>query len=43
MDLQKIGYYKYETHNNSFCHLAAEYPITEEMVNYIKKLTNIKK
>ena len=42
MDLPKIGYYKYETHNNSFCHLADEYPITEEMVNYIKKLTNIK-
>jgi len=42
MDLQKIGYYKYETHNNSFCHFATEYPITEEMVNYIKKLTNIK-
>ena len=42
MDLQKIGYYKYETHNNRFCHLADEYPITEEMVNYIKKLNHIK-
>jgi hypothetical protein len=40
--IEKIGYYKYETSNNKFSHLASEYPITEEMVNYIKKLNNIK-
>ena len=40
--IEKIGYYKYETSNNKFSHLASEYPITEEMVNHIKKLTNIK-
>ena len=40
--IEKIGYYKYETSNNKFSHLAREYPITEEMVNYIKILNNIK-
>ena len=40
--IEKIGYYKYETSNNKFSHLASEYPITEEMVNYIKKLNHIK-
>jgi len=40
--IQKIGYYKYETSNERFSHLASEYPITEEMINYIKKLNNIK-
>ena len=41
-NIQKIGYYKYETSNERFSHLASEYPITEEMINYIKKLNNIK-
>jgi hypothetical protein len=40
--IQKIGYYKYKTSNDRFSHLASEYPITEDMFNYIKKLTNIK-
>ena len=39
--IEKIGYYKYETSNNKFSHLASEYPITENMINYIKKLNNI--
>lgn len=42
MNIQKIGYYKYETSNNKFSHLASEYPITENMINYIKKLNHIK-
>ena len=41
-NIQKIGYYKYETSNNKFSHLASEYPITENMINYIKKLNHIK-
>jgi len=41
-NIQKIGYYKYETSNKRFSHLVSEYPITEDMINYIKKLTNIK-
>ena len=41
-NIQKIGYYKYETSNDRFSHLVNEYPITENMINYIKKLTNIK-
>ena len=40
--IQKIGYYKYETSNNRFSHLASEYPMTEEMVKHIKKLSNLK-
>ena len=30
------------TSNNKFSHLASEYPITENMINYIKKLNHIK-
>jgi hypothetical protein len=41
-NIQKIGYYKYETSNNKFSHLVSEYPITENMINYIKKLNHIK-
>ena len=41
-NIQKIGYYKYETYNNKFSHLVSEYPITENMINYIKKLNHIK-
>jgi len=41
-NIQKIGYYKYETSNKRFSHFVSEYPITEDMINYIKKLTNIK-
>ena len=40
-NIQKIGYYKYKTSNDKFSHLASEYPITKEMINYIKKLNNI--
>lgn len=41
-NIEKIGYYKYETFNNEFNDLVCEYPITEEIINYIKKLDNIK-
>jgi hypothetical protein len=41
-NIGKIGYYKYETSNTLFRNLVSEYPITEEMVKYIKKLDNIK-
>ena len=37
-----IGYYKYETHNSTFNQFVSEYPITEEMINYINKLDYIK-
>lgn len=41
-NIEKIGYYKYETYNTSFSELASEYPITEEIINYLRKLDNIK-
>jgi hypothetical protein len=40
-NIQKIGYYKYKTHNNKLSHFANEYPITKEIINYVKKLNNI--
>lgn len=40
--LEKIGYYKYETSNEMFSDLASAYPITEEIINYINKLGNVK-
>lgn len=41
-NILKIGYYKYETVNKKFGYLASEYPITEDMLNYILKLNQIK-
>ena len=41
-NIQKIGYYKYETVNDKFGDLASEYPITEDMLNYIIKSNKIK-
>ena len=41
-NIENIGYYKYETSNDKFNHITSEYPITKEMIDYIKKLNNIK-
>ena len=40
--INKIGYYKYETSNEGLLDLACEYPITEEILNYIKNMGNVK-
>lgn len=40
-NIKKIGYYKYETSNKEFNKLCSEYPITEEIINYLKKTNNI--
>jgi hypothetical protein len=37
-----VGYYKYESHNSSLISFVNEYPITEEIIKYMKKLNHIK-
>jgi len=37
-----IGYFKYETHSSSFNEFVSEYPITDDIIKYIKKLGYIK-
>lgn len=41
-NIEKIGYYKYETSNKEFNSLCGEYPITDDIINHIKKLNYIK-
>lgn len=41
-NIDKIGYYKYETSNEELLDLACEYPITEDILNYIKNMGNVK-
>jgi hypothetical protein len=40
--IEKIGYYKYETSNKTFYNLCDEYPITEHIINYLKKSNHVK-
>ena len=42
-NIEKIGYYKYAASNRMFNDICIrEYPITEEIISYLKKLDNIK-
>ena len=41
-NINKIGYYKYETLNDKFSDLVSEYPINEVILNHIKKSNQIK-
>lgn len=42
-NIEKIGYYKYGAINCSFSDFCVrEYPITEDILCYLKKLKNIK-
>lgn len=41
-NLDRIGYYKYETLNTEFSYMCHPYPITEEIINYLKKINYIK-
>lgn len=41
-DIENIGYYKYETLNEEFSSLCHPYPITEEIINHLKKVNYIK-
>lgn len=41
-NIEKIGYYKYETSNQEFSYMCQEYPLTEEVVNYIRRTNHLK-
>lgn len=41
-NIEKIGYYKYETLNLTFNDLCNEYPITDKIIEHIKKFNNVK-
>lgn len=41
-NIEKIGYFKYETSNKTFSSLCNEYPITEEIIKHLKKSNHIK-
>ena len=42
-NIKKIGYYKYAASNCMFNDICIrEYPITEEIISYVKKMNNIK-
>jgi len=41
-NIDKIGYYKYETLNDKFSDLVSEYPINEVILKHIKKSNQIK-
>lgn len=41
-NIEKIGYYKYETLNSTFSDLCDEYPMTDKIIEHIKKLNNVK-
>lgn len=41
-NIDRIGYYKYESPNNDFGDIISAYPINDFILEYIRKTNNIK-